>query len=214
MEGRRLSRLDHAIINFDGALRTVFGQPRAAERTNPASGITEAGLSEKERRLSGCLMRVNHAGEVAAQALYQGQALTAGLTEVRKAMEDAAREENDHLVWCQRRVQELGTHTSYIGPFWYGGSFVIGALAGMAGDKWSLGFVAETERQVVKHIKRHLDRISAQDASSRAILEQMKEDEARHATAALEAGGVELPSSIKALMGAASKVMIRTAYWI
>ncbi|ADJ27758.1 2-polyprenyl-3-methyl-6-methoxy-1,4-benzoquinone monooxygenase [Nitrosococcus watsonii] len=214
MEGRRLSQLDHAIINFDSALRTVFGQPRATERASPASGIAEGALSEKERRLSGCLMRVNHAGEVAAQALYQGQALTARLTEIRKAMENAAREENEHLVWCQQRVQELGAHTSYFGLFWYGGSFVIGALAGMAGDKWSLGFVAETERQVVKHLERHLDRISAQDTPSRAILEQMKEDEARHATVALEAGGVELPSSIKALMGATSKVMTRTAYWI
>ncbi|ABA57450.1 2-polyprenyl-3-methyl-6-methoxy-1,4-benzoquinone monooxygenase [Nitrosococcus oceani] len=214
MEGRRLSQLDRVIINFDDALRTVFGQPRTTERASPASGIAEGALSEKERRLSGCLMRVNHAGEVAAQALYQGQALTARLTEIRKAMENAAREENEHLVWCQQRVQELGAHTSYLGPFWYGGSFVIGALAGMAGDKWSLGFVAETEHQVVKHIERHLDRISAQDAPSRAILEQMKEDEARHATVALEAGGVELPSSIKALMGAASKVMTRTAYWI
>jgi ubiquinone biosynthesis monooxygenase Coq7 len=214
MEGIRLSRLDQAIINFDGALRTVFGQIEVTERVNPASSIGETALSEEEQRLSGRLMRVNHAGEVAAQALYQGQALTAHLTEVGKAMERSAREENDHLVWCKHRVQELGTHTSHLNPFWYGGSLVIGALAGIAGDKWSLSFVAETEHQVVKHLDRHLDRISTRDARSRAILEQMKKDESRHATVALDAGGVELPVPVKILMGIVSKVMTRTAYWI
>lgn len=214
MKGIRLSPLDHAIINFDSALRTVFGQPAATERVSPATDIAEEALSEEERRLSGRLMRVNHAGEVAAQALYQGQALTARLTEVRKAMEEAAREENDHLLWCQQRVQELGTHTSYLNPLWYASSFAIGSLAGMTGDKQSLGFIVETERQVVRHLDRHLDRISVQDARSRAILEQMKQDEARHATVALESGGIELPSPVKALMGIVSKVMTRTAYWI
>jgi ubiquinone biosynthesis monooxygenase Coq7 len=214
MEGIRFSQLDQAIINFDSALRTVFGQIEMTERANPSSSIEEAALSEKERVLSGHLMRVNHAGEVAAQALYKGQALTAHFTEVGKAMEISAREENDHLMWCKCRVQELGTHTSYLNPFWYGGSLVIGALAGIAGDKWSLGFVAETEHQVVKHLDRHLDRISVRDARSRAILKQMKKDESRHATVALEAGGVELPTPIKILMGMMSKVMTRTAYWI
>ncbi|QBQ56344.1 2-polyprenyl-3-methyl-6-methoxy-1,4-benzoquinone monooxygenase [Nitrosococcus wardiae] len=215
MEGRRLSRLDYAITNFDSALRTVFGEPQVTERANPAAGIVEEGpMSEEDQRLSGCLMRVNHAGEIAAQALYQGQALTAHLAEVRKAMEGAAREENDHLAWCKQRVKELGTHTSYLNPFWYTGSFAIGTLAGVAGDKWSLGFVAETERQVVKHLERHLERLPDQDAPSRVILGQMRKDEARHATVALESGGVELPTPIRALMGVVSKVMTRTAYWI
>jgi ubiquinone biosynthesis monooxygenase Coq7 len=214
MEGIRLSRLDRAVINFDSALRTVFGQTEVTERVNPASSVEEAALSEEERRLSGRLMRVNHAGEVAAQALYQGQALTAHLTEVGKAMERSAREENDHLMWCKSRVRELGTHTSHLNALWYGGSLVIGALVGIAGDKWSLSFVAETEHQVVKHLDRHLDRISIRDTRSRAILEQMKKDESRHATVALESGGVELFTPIKSLMGIVSKVMTRTAYWI
>lgn len=209
-----MSRLDQVIINFDSALRAVFGQPEVTEQINPSSSIEETALSEEERRFSGCLMRVNHAGEVAAQALYQGQALTARLPSLRKAMERSAREENNHLMWCKRRVQELGTHTSRLDPFWYGGSFVIGALAGITGDKRSLGFVAETEHQVVNHLNRHLDRISIRDARSRAILEQMKEDESRHATVALESGGVGPPAPIKTLMGMVSKVMTRTAYWI
>ncbi len=214
MEGRRLSPLDHVIIGFDEALRTVFGEPEATERTNPAMGIEEAPLSEEERRVAGRLMRINHAGEVAAQALYQGQALTARLPPVQKALKRAALEENDHLAWCKQRVHELGTHTSYLDPFWYGGSLAMGALAGTAGDKWSLGFVAETEHQVIKHLDEHLARLSTQDSRSRSILEQMKKDEAHHATVALEAGGAELPMPIRTLMGMVSKVMTRTAYWV
>lgn len=214
MEGRRLSPLDYAIISFDGAVRTVFGEPEATERANPTMGIEETSLSAEERRVAGCLMRVNHAGEVAAQALYQGQALTARLPSVQKALKCAALEENDHLVWCKQRVQELGTHTSYLDPFWYGGSLAMGALAGFVGDKWSLGFIVETEHQVIKHLDEHLDRLPAQDGRSRSILEQMKKDEAHHATVALEAGGAELPLSICVLMGMVSKVMTRTAYWV
>ncbi|BAW80830.1 2-nonaprenyl-3-methyl-6-methoxy-1,4-benzoquinol hydroxylase [Candidatus Nitrosoglobus terrae] len=214
MEGIRFSQLDRAIINFDSALRTVFGATEITERPNPSLGIEEGMLSEKERKLSGRLMRINHAGEVAAQALYMGQALTANLTEVREAMEISAREENDHLVWCKCRVQELSTHVSYLSPFWYGGSLMIGALAGIAGDKWSLGFIAETEHQVIKHLDGHLDQISVHDTRSHAILNQMREDESRHATAALEAGGAELPTPIKIIMGITSKLMTRTAYWI
>lgn len=214
MEGRRLSPLDHVIISFDGALRTVFGEPETTGRANPTAGIEEASLSEEERKAVGCLMRVNHAGEVAAQALYQGQGLTARLPVVREALERAALEENDHLAWCRQRVQELGTHTSYLDPFWYGGSLAMGALAGVAGDKWSLGFVAETEHQVIQHLDGHLDCLSTQDGRSRAILEQMKKDEAHHATVALEAGGEELPFPVRTLMRMVSKVMTQTAYWI
>jgi ubiquinone biosynthesis monooxygenase Coq7 len=159
-------------------------------------------------------MRGNHAGEVAAQGLYQGQALTARLDSVRQQMERAALEENDHLAWCESRAKELGAHVSYLNPLWYGGSVAIGALAGLAGDKWSLGFVVETERQVVRHLDDHLARLPAQDAKSRAILEQMRQDEGHHATVALEAGGAALPEPIKRLMGLASQVMTRTAYYL
>ena len=154
------------------------------------------------------------AGEVCAQALYQGQALTAKLPNVREKMERAAQEENDHLAWCESRLKELGDHTSYLNPFWYAGSFAIGALAGLAGDKWSLGFVVETERQVVKHLDSHLQQLPPQDEKSRVILEQMKEDESRHATAALQAGGAELPTPVKKVMQATSKIMTRTTYHI
>jgi ubiquinone biosynthesis monooxygenase Coq7 len=159
-------------------------------------------------------MRVNHCGEVAAQALYQGQALTARLETVRERMEQAALEENDHLEWCERRVKALGGHLSYLNPLWYLGSFAIGAVAGAVGDKWSLGFVAETEKQVIAHLEDHLDRVSQNDKKSRAVLEQMKIDEAHHGAVARAAGGAELPGPIKQLMGLASRVMTRTAYWV
>ena len=146
--------------------------------------------------------------------MYQGQALTARLPQVRQQMERAALEENDHLDWCEKRAKELGTHVSVLNPAWYAGSTAIGALAGLAGDKWSLGFVAETEKQVVKHLEEHLEQLPEHDDKSRAILEQMKEDEGRHATVALEAGGTELPDPVKKLMGLASKIMTRTAFWL
>jgi len=159
-------------------------------------------------------MRVNHSGEVAAQALYQGQALTARLENVREAMERAAVEEIDHLKWCQERLQELGSHTSVLNPLWYAGSFAIGALAGIAGDRWSLGFVAETEKQVVDHLQGHLERLPLEDERSRAILEQMKQDEQHHGQAAADAGGARLPAPFRHLMTLTSRVMTRTAYWI
>lgn len=205
---------DRALINLDRGLRTVFGQPIVTERPNPAAGLPEADLDDGDRRRSAQLMRVNHAGEVAAQALYQGQALTARLPEVRDKMERASLEENDHLWWCERRLEELGGHTSALNPLWYAGSLAIGALAGKAGDRWSLGFIVETENQVVRHLEDHLDRLPAGDSRSRVILEQMKEDETHHATTALAAGGAPLPAPVKALMALTSKVMTKTAYWI
>jgi ubiquinone biosynthesis monooxygenase Coq7 len=214
MTMRPISALDRLIGGFDQALHTVFGPPPAAERPNPAADKNEAELSVTERALAGRLMRINHAGEVAAQALYQGQALTAKLPVVRAKMQQAAAEENDHLAWTAQRVRELGTHTSMLGLFWYAGSFAIGAAAGAVGDKWSLGFVAETEHQVVAHLNRHLARLPAGDAKSRAILETMRDDEARHATVAIEAGAAVLPAPIKTAMTLASKVMTRTAYWV
>ncbi len=201
-------------MGVDVGMRTLFGQPKTTERTSPAHNETEAELSETEQQLAGRLMRINHAGEVAAQGLYQGQALTARLPQVRQQMERAALEENDHLDWCEKRAKELGAHVSVLNPVWYAGSAAIGALAGLAGDKWSLGFVAETEKQVVKHLEEHLEQLPEHDDKSRAILEQMKEDEGHHATVALEAGGTELPLPVKKLMGLTSKVMTRTAFWI
>ncbi|HHI93367.1 MAG TPA: 2-polyprenyl-3-methyl-6-methoxy-1,4-benzoquinone monooxygenase [Gammaproteobacteria bacterium] len=211
---RQYSPLDQLLMGVDVGMRTLFGQPKTTERTNPAHNETEAELSEAEQQLAGRLMRINHAGEVAAQGLYQGQALTARLPQVRQQMERAALEENDHLDWCEKRAKELGTHVSVLNPVWYAGSAVIGALAGLAGDKWSLGFVAETEKQVVKHLEEHLEQLPEHDDKSRAILEQMKEDEGHHATVALEAGGTELPLPVKKLMGLTSKVMTRTAFWL
>ena len=159
-------------------------------------------------------MRVNHAGEVCAQALYQGQALTARRDETRQQMEQAAEEENDHLVWCRHRIHELGGHTSLLNPLWYTGSLALGAFSGLLGDKWSLGFLAETEHQVVSHLEGHLQRLPEGDEKSRAILEQMKVDEGEHRATALNAGGSELPESVKKLMSLASKVMTTTAYRI
>lgn len=211
---RRYSPIDRILVNLDRGLRTVFGSPPVSGRPYPADAHEPAALSEDEAREVERLMRVNHAGEVSAQALYQGQALTAGLPGVRDKMERAALEENDHLDWCARRIGELGGRTSLLNPLWYAGSFAIGALAGWAGDRWSLGFIVETERQVVEHLEGHIDRLPAADHRSRAILEQMKEDEARHGTAALQAGAAPLPQPVKLAMRLTSKVMTRTAYWV
>jgi ubiquinone biosynthesis monooxygenase Coq7 len=212
MTTRHYSPLDQLIMNFDQAVRTVAGRPLVTDRPNPGARSGESELSEAEREEAIRLMRVNHAGEVAAQALYQGQALTARLEQVRERMEQAAREENDHLEWCEQRVRELGGRTSLLNPLWYLGSFAIGATAGAIGDKWSLGFVAETENQVIRHLDDHLKRISPRDDKSRAILQQMKEDEAHHGATARAAGGADLPAPVRGLMQLVSKVMTATAY--
>ena len=212
MPTRHYSPADKFLMHLDTGLRTVFGRPRVTERPNPAENVDEAELTPAEKDLAGRLMRINHAGEVAAQGLYEGQALTARLPHVRDKMERAAMEENDHLAWCESRIDELGSHKSLLNPLWYGGSLAIGAIAGLAGDKWSLGFVTETERQVVRHLDSHLTQLSDKDHKSRAILEQMKEDEGHHATTALHAGGAELPAPIKKLMALTSKVMTKTAF--
>ncbi|NOX75208.1 MAG: 2-polyprenyl-3-methyl-6-methoxy-1,4-benzoquinone monooxygenase [Gammaproteobacteria bacterium] len=211
---RHYTPIDQLLLGVDTGLRTLFGQPAITERPNPSRAVAEGKLSDSERQLAGRLMRINHAGEVAAQGLYQGQALTAKLPQVRQQMERAAQEENDHLDWCERRAKILGTHVSHLNPAWYVGSLAIGALAGLTGDKWSLGFVAETEKQVVRHLDEHLAQLPEHDTKSRAILEQMKTDEGRHATVAIEAGGTELPYPVKKLMGLMSTVMTRTAFWV
>ena len=215
MFSRHLSLIDKVIINADRALRTLAaGSDMTCERPSPARPLEEADLSEAERKTAAALMRVNHTGEVCAQALYQGQALTAKLPHVRAEMEHAAEEEIDHLVWCQERIASLGSHTSYLNPIWYGLSFAIGAGAGLVSDKVSLGFVAATEDQVCKHLQEHLLQLPEQDIRSRAVVEQMLVDEAQHAEMALNAGGYRFPVPVKGLMTLVSKAMTTTSYRI
>ncbi len=214
MDTRNYTPADQLLIGIDQFLRTLFGQPQVTGRPNPADRLPEAELTTEQKRHTARLMRINHTGEVCAQALYQGQALTAKLPEVRHSMERSAQEENDHLAWCDQRLRELDDRKSLLNPLWYGGAFAIGAGAGLAGDKWSLGFVAETEYQVCAHLESHLQQIPADDRKSRAILEQMKEDEMRHATTALEGGGAKLPKPIRLAMKLTSKLMTRSVYWL
>ena len=209
-----LSLLDGVIIQADKAVQTMFGTASKTDREYPAENHEEAELTDDERRHVAGLMRVNYAGEVCAQALYQGQALTAHLESVRDEMKQAALEENDHLDWCGKRLQELSSRPSLLNPLWYAGSFFIGAVAGKIGDEWSLGFVAETEEQVGRHLQSHLDKLPEQDKRTRAILQQMQTDELEHRDKALAAGGRELPDVYKKLMSIVSKVMTKTAYWI
>ncbi|MDQ7014839.1 MAG: 2-polyprenyl-3-methyl-6-methoxy-1,4-benzoquinone monooxygenase [Gammaproteobacteria bacterium] len=209
---RHLTALDQLIINADKSLTTLFGNTRTTGRPYPAKETPSQELNKDEQQHASGLMRINHAGEVAAQGLYQGQALTAKLPEVRQQMERAATEENDHLDWCDQRLQELQSHKSRLTPLWYSSSFTIGALAGLAGDKWSLGFVAETEKQVVKHLEGHFNSLPEKDQRSLAILKQMHADESQHAQAAVEAGGAALPWPVRKLMGLTAEIMTRTAY--
>jgi ubiquinone biosynthesis monooxygenase Coq7 len=204
--------LDEVIICFDRALRTLT-VPAQSARPLPGENLHEGGLNETETRFSAALMRVNHSGEICAQALYEGQALTARDGSVQQALQKAATEETEHLAWTERRIEELGGRKSLLNPLWYGSSFALGALAGLLGDKWNLGFLAETEHQVERHLEQHLQRLPQQDLKSRAILEQMKSDEASHATIAISQGAAELPPPVKLAMRLASKVMTKTAFW-
>ncbi len=210
---RRQTLADRIIHSFDQALRSVVPHSTQADRPLPHPEAKSTLNVSDARHVAG-LMRVNHSGEVAAQALYHGQALTAKLPHVREAMKQAAREEQDHLVWCETRLKELDSHTSLLNPLWYAMSFGIGAVAGLAGDQYSLGFVAETERQVGSHLDEHLQALPDSDERSRAILEQMHEDELHHREQALDAGGKEPPESVKTVMGIVSKVMTKSSYFI
>lgn len=205
--------LDKLIIGFDRGLRTLFGPARSV-RPVPGAALPEPTLGDREKRQTAALMRINHSGEICAQALYQGQALTARNPEARRALEQAADEETEHLAWCESRISELGGRKSLLNPLWYTGSLAIGAIAGALGDKWNLGFLAETERQVEAHLAGHLRRLPDQDQKTRAILEQMKEDEIRHAATAVQHGGAALPGPVRLAMGLSSKLMTRTAYWL
>ncbi|MGK0298095.1 MAG: ubiquinone biosynthesis monooxygenase Coq7 [Gammaproteobacteria bacterium] len=211
---RQYSPLDQLVMGFDGFLRAANKSGTLKIRPNPAISVNSDALTVSMRRQSACLMRVNHSGEVSAQALYQGQAITANNPRVQIIMQDSATEEIDHLYWCQQRLDELESHTSYLNPLWYAGSFTLGAMAGYMGDEWSLGFVAETENQVVQHIDEHLERLPELDVKSRAILEQMKLDEGKHATMAKISGARELPEMVKKLMSLCSKVMTKSSYWV
>lgn len=205
--------IDKLIIGFDSALRTLF-TPAHTARPVPGSEMPETELTVSEKDLAAALMRVNHVGEVCAQALYQGQGMTARNEVVQQTLLQAAREETEHLAWTERRILELDGRKSLLNPLWYGGSFAIGMLAGMMGDKWNLGFLAETEKQVGEHLAEHLQRLPQNDEKSRTIVAQMRIDEACHATMALSHGGAELPLPVKFAMKLSSKVMTQTAYWI
>jgi ubiquinone biosynthesis monooxygenase Coq7 len=204
---------DRLIIEFDKGLRTLFSEAHSA-RAYPDANIPDTPMDEAEKKKAAALMRVNHSGEICAQALYQGQALTAHDPVVQKQLQQAAQEETEHLAWTARRVHELGGHLSLFNPFWYTGSLAIGAFAGLIGDKWNLGFLAETERQVGEHLQSHLDRLPPQDAKSRAIVAQMYADEIGHAAMATSLGGAELPQPVQLAMKLNGKVMTSTAYWV
>lgn len=204
---------DRLIIEFDKGLRTLAGVPGAA-RPTPGEALAEPDLTAEERRDAAALMRVNHCGEVCAQALYQGQALASDNEQLKNALAQAAREEEDHLAWTDQRIAELGGRTSLLNPVWYAGSLAIGFAAGKAGDAWNLGFLKETERQVEAHLQRHLDRLSPRDAKTRAVVEVMQRDEAGHARMAESLGARELPGFVNAAMRAAARVMTSLSYRI
>ncbi|MGA9573731.1 MAG: 2-polyprenyl-3-methyl-6-methoxy-1,4-benzoquinone monooxygenase [Lysobacterales bacterium] len=209
---RSYSRLDHLIISIDTALRMSSGESVTAKRANPAAAVPDIVMDETHRKHAAGLMRVNHAGEICAQALYAGQAATARNPGVQAGMQQAADEEIDHLSWCKDRLDELESNPSMLAPLWYAGSFAIGAAAGLAGDGWSLGFLKETENQVEAHLEGHLAKLPAEDARSRAILDQMKIDEAKHATMAENAGAFELPRPVRRLMKLTAGAMKAVAY--
>jgi ubiquinone biosynthesis monooxygenase Coq7 len=214
MQQRSLTPLDRLLAGVDNALRTVAAPAGRAVRDNPAGDIAEAELTDKEKAHSAGLMRVNHSGEVAAQALYQGHAAIARDKSIEAQMQKAADEEFDHLAWCEERLAELGASPSRLSPLWYAGAFAIGAASGILGDRWSLGFIAETERQVCDHLESHFEMLPADDQRSRAILEKMHMEEADHGENAIDAGAAELPEPVKGLMKFTAKIMTRTAYWL
>ncbi len=205
--------LDRLIIEFDKGLRTLFSEAHSL-RAHPDATLPEADMDEAEKKNAAALMRVNHSGEICAQALYQGQALTARDPVVQQQLQQAAQEETEHLAWTAKRVHELGGHLSLLNPFWYTGSLAIGAMAGLLGDKWNLGFLAETERQVGDHLQSHLDRLPQQDEKSRAIVAQMYTDETGHADMARSLGGADLPQPVQLAMKLNGKVMTGTSYWV
>jgi len=214
MEQRELSPLDRILSGIDAALRTATAAPAHYARANPAADLPDAPMSETDKSHAAGLMRVNHAGEVAAQGLYQGHAAVARDARIEADMRRAADEERDHLGWCEERLRELGQAPSRLSPIWYAGAFAIGAASGILGDKWSLGFIEETERQVSEHLSGHLQRLPEDDVRSRAIVERMRAEEEVHGANARDAGAAELPPPVRALMRLTARLMTGSAYWI
>jgi ubiquinone biosynthesis monooxygenase Coq7 len=212
MPDRDLTPIDRLLAGANNALRTIAAPAGRPARENPAAGIADSNLSSEQKSHAAGLMRVNHAGEIAAQGLYQGHAAVARDRETEQQMQHAADEEFDHLAWCEQRLAELDAGPSRLSPVWYAGAFAIGAASGVLGDRWSLGFIAETEKQVCAHLDSHLDRLPDEDAKSRAIVRQMRDEEQRHGENAIEAGAAELPGAVQRLMQLTAKVMTTTAY--
>ncbi|MDA8561951.1 2-polyprenyl-3-methyl-6-methoxy-1,4-benzoquinone monooxygenase [Gammaproteobacteria bacterium] len=213
-QARNYSFLDRLCLGFDQSLRAVCNTAKTTGRPNPSIDVVESDLSSEQRKHSSSLMRINHTGEVCAQALYHGQGLVSKSSSVKKKMQKSAIEEGDHLNWCHHRLSELGSHTSYLNPIWYVGSFTIGVAAGLIGDKWSLGFLAETENQVVHHLEKHMKVLKLKDDKSYKILEQMKIDESIHMDDAIKAGGKKLPLFVQGMMYKMSKVMVKVTYFV
>jgi ubiquinone biosynthesis monooxygenase Coq7 len=214
MEERQLTPVDRLLAGVDSFLKTVTSAPSHGTRASPASNVDDKPMTANEKSHAAGLMRVNHAGEIAAQGLYQGHAAVARDPNIEGQMQRAADEELDHLAWCEERLKELGSGPSHLSPVWYGGAFVIGAASGILGDRWSLGFIEETERQVVQHLTGHLDRLPADDAKSRAIVHQMRDEEALHGENAKDAGAAELPTGVQRIMRLTAKIMTGTSYWL
>jgi ubiquinone biosynthesis monooxygenase Coq7 len=212
MPDRDLTPIDRLLAGANNALRTIAAPAGRPARENPAAGIADSNLSSEQKSHAAGLMRVNHAGEIAAQGLYQGHAAVARDRETEQQMQHAADEEFDHLAWCEQRLAELDAGPSRLSPVWYAGAFAIGAASGVLGDRWSLGFIAETEKQVCAHLDSHLDRLPDEDAKSRAIVRQLRDEEQRHGENAIEAGAAELPGAVQRLMQLTAKVMTTTAY--
>jgi ubiquinone biosynthesis monooxygenase Coq7 len=212
MQERHLTPLDRLLAGANNALRTIAAPAGMPTRKNPSADIAETDLSDKQMTHAAGLMRVNHAGEVAAQALYQGHAMVARDPSIERQMQRAANEEFDHLAWCEQRLTELNSRPSLLSPIWYSGAFAIGAASGILGDKWSLGFIAETEKQVCAHLDSHLENLPDNDDKSRAIVKQMRDEEEEHGENAIEAGAAELPAPLQRLMKLTAKVMTNTAY--
>ena len=214
MQNRRLTPIDRLLAGLNNALRTVAAPAGRPARQNPAADINDADLDDAQKAHVAGLMRINHAGEVAAQGLYQGHAVVARDPAIADQMQRAADEEFDHLAWCGQRLAELDAGPSLFSPVWYAGAFAIGAASGILGDRWSLGFIAETERQVCAHLTSHLDRLPDDDAKTRAIVEMMRDEEEEHGENAIDAGAAELPRPVKRLMQLTAKAMTKTAYWV
>ena len=214
MNQREFNKTDEIMLNMDRVLRTLFGKPKTTNRSNPSINLKDIDLSNKEKDHIARLMRINHTGEVCAQALYQGQALTARDSETKLNMQKSADEENDHLQWCEQRIKELDGRPSLLNPIWYAGSLLIGLTAGAMGDKWSLGFVAETEKQVKDHLEKHINQLPEDDQRTAEILKQMIADEEEHGKKAIEHGGADLPKPFKLFMKLTSKIMTKAVYRI